>query len=469
MPTIEEILNNPILDTDSYKLSQWCQYPPNTTEISSYIESRSEHEEIMFFGLQMYLKRYLSQRITKGHIEYAEEFANDHGEPFYREGWEYILKEYGGVRPLSIQAVPEGTVLPTRNVMVQVRPTDPNCWWLASYVETALLRSVWFPSTVTTNSWEIKQDIKSFMEKTSTNLDNLLFKLHDFGARGVSSKESAEIAGCAHLVNFMGSDTISGVLAARAYYGEKMAGFSIPATEHSTITSWGGPEFEIDAFRNLLDKFAKPGALVACVSDSYNIWEAIGTWSGELKETLINSGATLVIRPDSGHPVETPVNVVKQMLNDFGYRTNRKGYAILPDYIRCIQGDGVEKNTIYEILTELSNCKIDVDNIAFGSGGALLQKFDRDTKKFAMKASEIVSDGVRRDVYKDPVTDKGKGSKRGRLALIKNGGIGGFQYQTVREDRLNGNQNELVTVWENGKLLVDHTFAEIRERSNGNV
>src|SRR3990167_4114273 len=221
--------HNLILNTDSYKASHYLQYPPNTTQVSCYIESRGgKFSKTVFFGLQIFLKKYLSQPITQENIEEAEDFLRTHGLPFNREGWEYILKHHGGYLPLAIEAIPEGTVLPLRNVMLQIVNTDPRCFWLTTYIETALLRAVWYPTTVATLSWHCKAIIQRYLEETADHLDGLPFQLHDFGARGVSSQESAEIGDVAHLVNFRGTDTIAGILAAKQYYSEPMAAYSIP-------------------------------------------------------------------------------------------------------------------------------------------------------------------------------------------------------------------------------------------------
>ena len=297
-----DLFKNLLLNADSYKYSQPYQYPPGTEILYSYIESRGgKWDETVFFGLQMFLKEYMSKPITQEDIDVAEEIVTAHGEPFYRELWEYILKEHNGWLPVVIKAVPEGTVVPTKNVLVTIEPTDPKCWWLSSFLETALLRAVWYPTTVCTNSYVSKRIILEYLHKTGTP-ELIDFKLHDFGFRGVSSYESAGIGGAAHLVNFKGTDTVAALLYARKYYDAKMAGFSIPASEHSTVTSWGR-ENEVEAYRNMLNLFGKPGAVLAVVSDSYNIYDACSKlWGTELKDEVINSGANLVIRPDSGDP-----------------------------------------------------------------------------------------------------------------------------------------------------------------------
>lgn len=451
-----------LLNADSYKASHFLQYPAGTTHVSSYIESRGgAFEATVFFGLQMFIKQYLMKPFTQADIDEAVEIAGLHGVPFNREGWQYILDAYEGYLPIEIQALPEGSVVPTRNALVQVVNTDPDCAWLTSYVETALLRAVWYPTTVATLSYACKQVIRRYLEETADNCDGLPFKLHDFGARGATSEEAAAIGGLAHLVNFMGSDTLSGVVAGRRFYNEKMAAFSIPAAEHSTITSWGR-DGEVAAYANMLDQFAGPGKLVAVVSDSYDLFNAIDTlWGGELKEKVEQSGGTLVVRPDSGEPVEIVSAAVERLMAKFGCRVNGKGYKVLPDCVRVIQGDGISLGSIEAILAEMKRRGLSADNVAFGMGGELLQKVNRDTQKFAMKASSACVNGEWRDVFKDPATDPGKRSKRGRLAVVRNA-AGGLE--TVREDELGGRENLLRVVFRNGDLVVDDNFAAIRAR-----
>lgn len=462
---------NPILNTDSYKASHWLQYPPKTEGVFSYIESRGgKYDKLVFFGLQMFLKEYMSQSVTVQDVEEAAVFWAAHGEPFNKEGWLKLVEKYGSAPtnwPVRIRAVPEGTVVPTSNVLVTVENTDPEFFWLTSYLETAILRAVWYPTTVATQSWHIKQLIKKSLEETGDPA-GIGFKLHDFGARGVSSYESAGIGGAAHLVNFLGTDTVTGALFAMRYYDTKdMVAFSIPAAEHSTITSWGR-ENEAKAYENMIKQYAKPGTLVAVVSDSYDIYNAVDKiWGDQLRQQVVDSGAIVVVRPDSGHPATVVLQVARLLDAKFGSTVNEKGYKVLNN-VRIIQGDGINPDSIKEILAWLNSAHYSTDNIAFGMGGMLLQGINRDTLKFAMKCSAIKIDGAWRDVYKDPVTDSGKVSKRGRLSLFKDPTSGEFVTERVADytkKQAHGRAEELVTVYENGKLLKEYTFAEVRARS----
>jgi nicotinamide phosphoribosyltransferase len=457
-----KLAKNLILNTDSYKTSMFKQYPAGTTGVYSYIESRGgRYDETVFFGLQAFIKEYLLEPITQADIDIAEEILTAHGEPFNRAGWEYILRTHKGFLPLVIRAVPEGTVVPVKNVLATVENTDPECFWLTTYLETALLRAVWYGTTVATQSYTIKRVILDYLEKTGdpTTID---FKLHDFGARGVSSMESAGIGGAAHLVNFMGTDTISGILFAREYYNAGVAGFSIPAAEHSTITSWGR-DGEVDAYRNMLTQFARPGTILAVVSDSYDIYNAASKlWGEELRQQVIDSGATVVIRPDSGDPVEVNRKLVEILGEKFGYTKNDKGFKVLNN-VRLIQGDGINELTVRSILGAFTAMGWSADNIAFGMGGALLQAVDRDTQKFAMKASSACIDDKWVDVQKDPITDSGKKSKAGRVTLWTNGT--GEYVSSVDEPKQwadRGWTKALVPVYWDGNLCKDYTFEEVR-------
>ncbi|MHB1665923.1 nicotinate phosphoribosyltransferase [Thiomonas sp.] len=466
MQTNESVLSyNPILDTDSYKSSHFLQYPPGASGLFAYIESRGgTYDRTLFFGLQYILSRYLSTRVTHAMVDEAKDLFLAHGEPFNEVGWRHIVDVHGGRLPLEIRAVPEGSIVPTGNALVTVRSTDPAVFWLAPYMETMLLR-VWYPLTVATQSWSIKRVIRLFLDETSDDpAGQLLFKLHDFGARGVSSEESAGIGGMAHLVNFRGTDTVSALRYAQAYYDEPMAGFSIPASEHSTITSWGR-EGELNAYRNMLRQFGGPGKLFACVADSYDLFHAVDNlFGGALKEEIVAANGMVVIRPDSGDPVEMALATAKRLAEKFGASRNAKGCLVL-NRTRIIYGDGIHEASIRSILREFKNHGFSADNIAFGMGGALLQQVNRDTQRMAMKTSAVLLPDGWRDVYKAPVTDPGKASKKGLLSTFRNRATGEIRTFRLSEADPVAWEDQMRDTWRDGELLVRESLAEIRARS----
>jgi nicotinamide phosphoribosyltransferase len=453
---------NLILDVDSYKVTHFNQYPQNTKKLYAYIEARNlNSEELIFFGLQAFVKKYLLNPITQDDIDEAEKFLLSHIGVFNRDDWEYILNEHGGFLPIEIKSLDEGTVTNKKIPLLDITNTDEKVPWLVTYIETALLRSLWYPSSVATISREIKKIIFRYLDDTCTNFDDQLpFKLHDFGARGVSSYESSRIGGAAHLLNFLGSDTVEGAMFLKDYYDGTDISYSIPASEHSTITAWG-KDNENKAHENIINQFLLEGKVIASVIDSYNTFEtASKTISSELKEKIINSKGTLVVRPDSGKLPDTIIELLNTLSSEenFGYTLNSKGYKELPSYIRVIQGDGVDKNSIEDILISMKENNYSAANITFGMGGALLQKLDRDTYSFAMKVSAIHDGNTWKDVYKEPSNDKTKNSRRGRFAIVQND-----ELEVVDLEKLN-QTNLLKTRYKDGKLYNETDLKVIRNK-----
>jgi nicotinamide phosphoribosyltransferase len=458
--------DNPITMTDSYKASHWLQYPDDVTSMYSYFESRGgRYRETVFFGLQYFLLHYLTRPITRAHVEEAERFFLAHGEPFNRAGWDYLIERYDGRLPVRIRAVPEGSVVPTSNVLFDIELTrpDPRVFWVVSWLETLLVQ-VWYPTTVASLSFYCKRQIMDALVQSADDpLTEVDFKLHDFGARGGSSQETIRIGGAAHLVSFKGSDTVEGVRCANHYYDCPMAAFSIPAAEHSTITMWGR-EREEDAYANfvrryLVERRVPEGTpkVAACVSDSYDVFHAIeDLWCGpRLLPMVAESGGKLVIRPDSGDPATVDLKCLQILDRKVGTRRNTKGYKVLPGYFGLMQGDGINDESIPEILHALVSRGYSASNVAFGMGGGLLQQVNRDTLKFAFKCAAALRAGAWVDVSKEPATDTGKRSKKGHQALVRENGA----IVTVRGPR---NDDMLVPVFEDGRVLRTYSLDEVR-------
>jgi nicotinamide phosphoribosyltransferase len=349
-----------------------------------------------------------------------------------------------------------------------IENTDPECFWLTNFLETVLMQ-IWYPCTVASFSKEIRSIIEQYYEDTASAsaTEGIEYVLNDFGFRGASSVESAGIGDAAHLLNFRGSDTIHGsVLVQRYYNTSAVYGTSVPATEHSICTLLG-EEGEMEVFRHVLQAF--PSGVVSCVSDSYNIFRACSDyWGGELKDLILSRDGVLVIRPDSGDPVFTLLKVFQVLLEKFGYTINEKGYKVLPPQVRVLQGDGIDMNSIRAIYGALKINGISAENLVLGMGGALLQKLDRDTQKFAFKCSYAEVNGKGIDVQKHPlevdhhglVRQSFKTSKAGRLKLVWSN----ESYQTVREEERLDLPDQMVTFFENGQIITDESFETIRGR-----
>ena len=163
-------MKNLILATDSYKQSHFLQYPPEARIISAYVEARPNpfSDEIVFLGLQPLLVDYFSQPIAAADIDEAEAICVAHGVPFNRAGWEAIVADHGGYLPLEIKALPEGAVVPAGVPLVQLENTDPRMPWLTTFIETAMLRAIWYPTTVATLSWKCKAVIRAGLKSSAT-------------------------------------------------------------------------------------------------------------------------------------------------------------------------------------------------------------------------------------------------------------------------------------------------------------
>ena len=413
-------MNNPILLTDSYKASHAKQYIQSTSErsgttkIHSYFTCRKSKDfnEIVFFGIKPILRK-LRTPITHEMIDEAKSYFEDHMHFFNEEGWRHIVSQCNGHLPLNIWHVPEGTICKIGEPLIVVENTNPKCFWLTNYVETLLVQ-VWAPITVATNSYHLKKDISSALEMTG-NILKVDYKMHDFGVRGVSSMETAAITGAAHLTQFWGTDNVPSLVLTRNVYNVNMAGFSIPATEHSTVTAWGDePLDELKMFEHLLKIY--DDKMFACVCDSYNIYQFIINILGHksIKTKILKRLAPVVIRPDSGDPPTVVIDVLNALGNVFGTETNDKGYKELPRVVRVIQGDGIDAKMCTKIMLAMVQKGWSINNIGFGSGGGLLQKFNRDTLGCAFKACAVELDGEWKDIYKSPIDAPNKHSKKGR-------------------------------------------------------
>jgi nicotinamide phosphoribosyltransferase len=453
---------------DSYKFSHPYAYPSGIQAMTSYGEARVSNQDcIVPFGMQLLLKRYLIQTITIADIDTAEEFSVAHfgRKLFARDAWLKVVEVYNGKLPLIIRAVPEGTVMRGGQPIYTVTVFDPELFWMSAGFETMIQRGIWYPTTIATRDRAIKLEIKKRYEKTDANMDLLPFALHDFGGRGVSSAETAEIGGAAHLVNFMGSDTVEGILTANHYYREAMSGFSVYATEHSIECSFGGGTD--DAIRYLRQQIvnAPAGSIASIVIDGYDVYREAKLLCTEFRDLIVNSNAKIVFRPDSGDMMEVVPRILKMQEDAFGYTLTNTGYKQIK-HVGIIQGDGVDHDSLLELLDLIINLGYSADCVIFGSGGALLQKVNRDSLKFAQKACAILVDNQWKGIAKDPVTDHGKKSKEGILTLARNRATGELSVVRLDQKPLDNDLDDMMQlVYYKGDLYNETVFSEVRERS----
>lgn len=455
--------------TDAYKQTHWMQYPSGTRKVYSYLESRGgKYNSTVFFGLQYYLKKYFAGNVITE--ETVDEAAKDMEEVFgfkyfNYDGWMKIATDLGGKLPIEIRAVPEGLNIPVHNTLMTVVNTDDRFPFLTNFFE-GLLEMVWYPTTVATTSHEIKRMIKGYAMKSGQDVS--IVHLNDFGFRGASSPETAGIGGMSHLINFSGTDTLVGIRYAKKYYNaqiEPPVGLSVYAAEHSTVTSWG-ENHEIDAYRHFLTTTPSE-AILSIVIDSYDPIRAARDYlGGELKPLIMNRAGKVVFRPDSGDPIWMSTTVLDILWDKFGGTVNELGYRVLDPHVGMIYGDYIDYDMINNIMYEVVvKRRYAAQNIVFGMGGALLQKVNRDTQSFAFKASAIMDkNGNWNDIYKRPVSDARKASKKGRFSVIKDvGGITTVPYTNECDDDL------LKVVFKNGVVINPTMFADVRKRADSDI
>lgn len=509
--------DNFIIMTDSYKMTHHLLVPEGLEEVYSYMEPRGgEMPYTILFGLQYYIKKYLSGiRITKEKIEQARIKNKLHFgfDCFDDTMWNYILNNHNGRLPLEIKAIPEGTPISVRNIILSIRNTDKKCASLTNITETLLMK-LWATNTVATYGRMMKTLMLKYHNITSDLPKELVdFMHHDFGYRGTSSEETARLMGASGLISFKGTDTLGAISMLDTFYDEKMGGFSVIASEHMIQTSYGGREKEFEGYQRIIRRVKEKcqnidtpskTIILSLVSDTYNIYNVCNTILPKLKDEWIgwknDNGCEIkiVIRPDSGDPInvlfghngddidyfELVSDVAKDMdinleesgklvsggifnilFDKFGFSENSKGFKVLHTQIGLLQGDGVSYDLVKKIYPIMVDKKIDIMNLVLGSGGKYLQLHDRDEQKYAIKATHVIVNGIGIDIQKDPITDLGKKSKKGYLKLVKTG-ESYKDYLTVPDNEENKIYDDVLeTIFLNGDLIKELTFDEIRNNS----
>lgn len=475
---MDEQLISLICRTDSYKFTHPFMFKELNKRVgkkkvvgmASYGESRMpSRTKVTVMGGQMALNKMFYRPIRMSDVDAAEAFALKHfGRPLFdRASWEKVVTVYGGMIPAIIRAVPDGTVIPGGVPIYSVTVLDPDLFWMSSGIETILLRGYWYPTTIASLDRDTKQELKRYYEMSGADLAGLEFALHDFGGRGVSCGEQAEIGGAAHLVSFMGSDTIEGVLTANYYYQDDMAAYSVFATEHSVECSFGlDVAGEEDYIRAILAN-AVEGSIVSIVIDGKDMWRCAELLCTVFRDAIIASKAKVVFRPDSGDMLEIVPRLIRMQDMAFGHTVNAKGYKKI-NHVGIIYGDGVDRRNMITMIGNLVvGMMYSADCMIFGSGGTLLQKVDRDTLKFAQKGSALLyEDGTWEGIAKDPVTDPGKKSKEGVMTAIRSKMTGEISAARLDQHELNEEFEDLhVLMYHTGTLYNFTKLAEVRERA----
>lgn len=463
---------NLLLMTDVYKLGHMLFYPEGTTEIYSYLCARSDKKskDALFFGLQYYLA-ILEKGVTHADVDEFLEYRKNilGGNPDEVVQKMRALADLGYI-PIKIKAVPEGTVIDNKNVLATVVNTHPDFPWVVGFFESLLLK-VWNTVSVATESLKFKRLVTKMTKETSDSDFLLPFLVHDFGYRGCSSEETAALSGASHLVNFLGTDTVPAIkLAKEVYNASEPIGLSVPASEHSVMCCFG-TDGELNAFKRMLE--LNPTGLVSIVSDTYDFFNVMTNFTDILCEDILSRDGKVVFRPDSGDPKkilcgdpEAPVGspeykgAIRILDEKFGSTINSKGFKELNPKVGLIYGDGMYYGRFKDVLETMRDMGYANTNLVIGIGGLLLQQHNRDDLGFAFKATFAVVSGEERQLFKDPKTDTGKRSHKGRMKLVKENGKFVTIDQVSKEEE---NEGLLVEVFNNGNIVREYTFDEIKE------
>ncbi|MGH1338536.1 MAG: nicotinate phosphoribosyltransferase [Aureispira sp.] len=477
---------NPLLYTDGYKVDHRRQYPNQTTLVYSNWTPRKSRLEgidaVVFFGLQFFIKKYILEDFQKNFFEqpkdqivarYARRINNYLGPN--KVGSEHIAALHDlGYLPMVLKALPEGASVPIRVPMFTMYNTLPEFFWLTNYFETLLSTTVWMPCTSATLAKKYRSILDNYAQKTSSVPEFVDWQGHDFSMRGMAGLEAATMSSAGHLLSFSGTDTIPTIDFLEAYYkansDEELVGGSVAATEHS-VMCMGTNTGELETFKRLVTE-VYPHGIVSIVSDTWDLWKVLTEYLPALKNEILARDGKVVIRPDSGDPVDiicgnpngkTEIErkgVIESLWETFGGKTNTKGYKELDSHIGAIYGDSITLARAEQICSRLAKKGFASTNVVLGIGSFTYQYNTRDTFGFAMKATYGEVDGVGREIFKDPITDDGtKKSAKGLIKITQENGAYILHDQVSWEEE---QQGELKEVFRDGKLLIDWSLAEIR-------
>lgn len=533
---------NPLLLCDYYKVGHKFQYPEGTSFVYSNFTPRKsrirEIDKIVFFGLQGFIKEYLIDAFNENFFKLSKDEAVNSYKEYVESGLGKDAIDYShiaalhdlGYLPIAIKALPEGSKVPMRVPVLTVYNTHPDFFWLPNFLETLLSAQLWQPITSATIADHYRKILDKYAKETSTQDWFVDWQGHDFAMRGMSSVESAMLSGAGHLLSFTGTDTIPAMWWLAKNYGAdpktQLIGGSVAATEHSVMCA-GEKDDELYTFERLITK-VYPKGIVSIVSDTWDLWKVLTEYLPALKDKIIARDGKVVIRPDSGDPVDiicgvksnlkledvlgnsyniadtdnlpfsdgylkvrngkvvdfgnAHKGVIELLYETFGGVKNDKGYIELPPYIGAIYGDSITPERATQICERLKAKGFASTNIVFGIGSFTYQYNTRDTFGFAMKAtyielipkqtdfiiSKTPTDNkikpVRREIFKDPITDDGtKKSAKGLLRVDRDDILNTYALKdecTYEEE----GTGELELIFQDSTLLKETTLEEIRAR-----
>ena len=512
-----------ILLTDGYKLGHHFQYPKGTEMVYSNWTPRSckyfpeASEGSVVFGIQYLIKEYLIKQFNENFFNLPKAQAimefHDRVDNFVgisNVGIGHIEALYDlGYLPIEIKALPEGSVCPIRGPMMTIKNTLPEFFWLTNYLETLISSVLWLPCTSATSARLYKKELKRHAKRTSFPGDvNIGFACHDFSMRGMAGIEAAIVSGMAHMTSFCGSETIPAIRAVEEYYNadssKELVAATVPATEHSVMCA-GGKEDELETFRRLICE-VYPNGIVSIVSDTWDFWQVVEDFLPKLKKEIMARDGRVVIRPDSGDPVDiicglrtnphfntriveghyyccyAPFDIDSEYVEisegqyygayymlgkTFGWNTTDTGFRYPSTKIGLLYGDSITLERQKQIYLRLEGAGMAACNLVLGVGSFTYQFKSRDSLGFAVKATACKINGELKEIFKQPKTDDGtKNSLKGLIAIYEENGTYVAKDCVSEAEEMEG---ALEPVFVNGSLVKDYSLSEIRERIDASI
>lgn len=486
---------NPLLMTDGYKTSHRLMYPKGTTLVYSNYTCRSVKympkgfEDVVVFGTQ-YTFKYINDM-------FQENFFNKDKNEVCQEAKEYLSSYLGcdydvshfealhdlGYLPIRVKALEEGTIAKAGIPLFTIVNTHPDFFWVTNFLETLISTLIWKPVHSASMAYGYRKILTKWAIKTGMPLEFVDFQGHDFSFRGMQSVDAAISSDMGWLTSFKGTDTLAALQAIKKYYGDNNVGFSVPASEHSVMCSHG-KEGEIDTLLYLMEQY--PKGILSVVSDTWDLWKLITEYLPQIKEEILARDGKLVIRPDSGDPVDIicgyldeqtenyfednsiiispdTKGVIELLWDIFGGTINEQDYKVLDPHIGAIYGDSITPERADEICRRLE-AKGFASQVVFGIGSYSLGYATRDSQGGAVKSTYVEVNNEGREIFKDPVTDDGiKKSAKGLLSVKKDNDKLYLQDQV---DWKIENTGELKTIFQDGTFIKEQSLTEIRNRIN---
>ena len=533
---------NPFLATDGYKTGHQKMYPQGTTLVySNFTPRHGKHTNVeggkgvISFGQQMVMRQikemfdehffnpqearsfYESQQETESTVRAIRELRDKVCQPIKKEYSIYLGEDFDvshiealwdlGYLPIKVKALPEGSFVPYGVPVLTIHNTKPEFFWLTNFLETLISNMLWMPMTSATTAFDYKKTLVEAAKKTDKEaLSFVDFQGHNFSMRGMAGLDATVYSGLGHSTSFLGDDSLPTIHAARKFYDETGAVVhSVNATEHSVMCA-GEKDDELGTFRYLMKQF--PTGILSIVSDTWDLWKVLTEYLPQLKDEILTRDGKIVIRPDSGDPVEIICGldmsvkwnkenrqnlidreeslgrsgaqfkgVIELLWDIFGGTVNEQGYKVLNPKIGAIYGDSITPKRAKEICKRLEAKGFASTNIVLGIGSYTYQYVTRDTHGFAMKATYVeVKENlyhspepdrvVGREIFKDPITSDGsKKSAKGLLAVQRTRPSNEYQLYDQVDWKIEG-LGDLQTIFEDGNFYNQVSLSQIRERIN---